>query len=427
MSSILHPIRGESPAASSRQLACFGVSYRDATVEQRAQIAELTPTPSELLSLGLADEAVRVQSCNRVETYFFTRDLEAVRSEFIQRLGMLWEFHHVRTEEDAVEHLLRVAASLESLVVGEPQILGQVQSAEATAIKEKTIGRRLRALFGEARQVGRSIRSRTNLGRGNVSVATLAVKLAEKTHGSLKGRRVLLIGAGEMGGIVAKSLKRHGAEIVIAYRRNRARAVCLAEMVGGEVCDHTLEQALLGADIVISATTSKGYVLTRGMLERVLALRNGCPLLRGGHPLLLIDIAHPPDIEPSISELSRTYVYTIDDLEVVADVHREERRVEIAAAVAIVSEGMARWKEWESQEVFRPVISAAYRRITDWESKIAACAGTEKSAREMSLSLRRTFHRAKTFLVDGNETDRECRIASFEALFGLIPSDSAGR
>ena len=259
------------------------------------------------------------------------------------------------SDEAAALHLFRVAAGLDSMVPGEGEILGQVRAAYETG----RAGPLLDRLFRQALHAGRKVRSETAIGENPASVSSAAAALAEQVFGDLQGCRVLLVGAGKIGELAARSLVSRGAEISLVANRSLERAGEVARRVGGEPLplDRVVEE-LARADVVLSSTSAPGFVVERADVERVLSLRKG-------RPLFLIDIAVPRDLDPAIHELDGCYLYDIDDLEAVVSESLAGRRQEAARAEEIVGREAERWAAWQASRDVVPAIASLRARAEE--------------------------------------------------------------
>ena len=345
-------------------LLLVGASHRTASVDLRERL--------DFSSRGLEDavravigrqsvaEAVVVSTCNRAELYVACHDS---KSTIIDLQTFFSEFHRIPLEQirphlyalqdhDAVRHLFRVASGLDSLVVGEPQILGQVKDAFATASQVHSAGPLLNRLFHWSFGVGKRVRSETGLAEGAVSVSFAAVNLARKIFGSLAGRKVLVIGAGEMGRLTAVHLKGQGVESVTITSRTLAHAQDLADDIGAAVTPwDTLQPSLLDSDIVITVTGSPRPILSKSQVKEAM------PASRS-RPLFLIDIAVPRDVDPRAGELEQVFLYNIDDLQSIVRENLERRGVEVGRADQIIDEEVLKFTNWQRSRDAVPTIVA---------------------------------------------------------------------
>ena len=376
----------------------IGLSHHSSPVELREQFAFAEANiPDALKSLrgsGVVDEAVILSTCNRVEIYAATsltpdaavvelrrfltrwgeqagqpepfspspqrgegRGEEAVfsssnslapalsplgRGEGVQFAGdQLYSF----AEPHSLHHLFKVACGLDSMVLGETEILGQLKQAYALAHRHGHTGARLNRAFQRAFNAAKHVRTETNIQRGSVSVASVAVELAEKIFSSLNDREVMVIGAGDTSEKTARALLSRGARSIIVANRSHDRAVALADELGGRAVpfgDWTAEFERI--DIVISSTAAPHHILDRAKLEPLIQSRRH-------RPLLLIDIAVPRDIDPGVNFLENVYLYNIDDLQAIADDCLRQRREEIARCEAIIAEKV---KQLLDAKIFQP-------------------------------------------------------------------------
>jgi glutamyl-tRNA reductase len=320
------------------QLFCLGLSHHTAAVSLRERFAvPESETPSVLCALREAaslGEAVLLSTCNRVEIYGATRDAEtamAATAGFLrERAGEEAPFY--RMEGDgAVRHLFRVAAGLDSMVLGETEILGQVKDAYAAAFGAGHTATRLNHLFQQTFRVAKLVRTETSLGRGAVSVGSAAARLASSVLGDLSSCRALLLGAGEAGEGVARSLCARGLKELLVANRTAARAEALAAALGGQPVEfgHWRDH-LATADIVIASAAASERLLSSGELAPVLAVREG-------RPLFLLDLAVPRDFDPAIRHLPGVVLHDVDALEAIAREGESLRAAEVERAEALVA------------------------------------------------------------------------------------------
>jgi glutamyl-tRNA reductase len=336
-------------------LVCGGLTFEAVPVELREKVAfREAQLPDALRSLkatlGL-QEAVLVSTCNRVEYFGATTEPDrAVQAwpEFLRR------FHAINDDfarlsfqlldAACVEHLYAVASGLKSMIVGETEVLGQIKDAYDIAQTEGQTGKWLNRLFQSSFAAAKSVRSRTGITRGHVSVGSVSVELAGKIFGDLRTCHVMVIGAGETGERTARTLLRQGVSTLFVANRTHERAQTLAAELGGEAVHwEQWEEHAIGTDIMISSTSAPHYVLTRERLKALLPRR-------GRRPLFLIDLAVPRDFEPSINQLDDVYLYDIDDLQSIANHHLAERQTEIARGLEILKPHVARYMEWAARQ-----------------------------------------------------------------------------
>jgi glutamyl-tRNA reductase len=326
-----------------------GLSHKNAPVALREQLAveedKLRQLLGEVHATGAVTEALILSTCNRVEVYGVAEAPGEARAVAFRHLcrfrgvdpAAVEEVVYTHVDTDAVRHTFRVAASLDSMMIGEPQILGQVKDAFALAQSCETVGPRLHTLFTQAFGVAKKIRTETEIARHAVSVSFAAVELAKKIFAGLTGRAVLLVGAGKMSELAAKHLVEQGAFPVYVVNRTLSRAQELARALSGTAVpfDEMLT-AMAAADIVITSTGSPTPLVTRDGVARVMADR-------GARPLFFIDIAVPRDVEASVNTLAGVYCYDIDALKLVVDANIRERVREAQRAEHMVEREVGRF------------------------------------------------------------------------------------
>lgn len=335
---------------SASGVICLGVNHRTTPVELRERVAfadaKLPDTLGEVKNLPGLGEAVIVSTCNRVEIYAAQQDATDGHATLRQYLEQHFSLAPEQAEglvcyrlpaEETARHLFRVVSGLDSMVLGETEIFGQVKEAYKVALQAGATGRELNKLFQRAFNVGKLVREKTGIQRGSTSIGSVAVELAEKMFGSLKSCRVMLIGAGEMSRVCAQSLVSRGASSVIVSNRSYDKAVELAaEMKGRAMKFDEWENALHEVDIIISSTSAPHFVIHHEMIDRVMKTRRG-------HPLFLIDIAVPRDIDPEVNEIEDAYLYDIDALSAIAEDGRRERERQLALCEKIIEEQMEKF------------------------------------------------------------------------------------
>jgi len=304
-------------------------------------------------------EAVIISTCNRSEFYFVTRldvDLsqlfdELVLNHLARSCEDIHNYLYFETGEAVVSHLFKVAASLDSMVVGEAQILGQLKEAYDLAFEQGATARVLNKLFRLSFETGKRVRSETNIGSSAVSISYAAVELAKRVFESLEGRRVLLLGAGEMSELTALHMQANGASEVVVANRTFARAEELAEKFKGSAVEFDQRyEALRTIDIVVSATAATDYVITKDELSTVVSRRRD--------PLFFFDIAVPRDIDPVCADFRNVYVYDVDALDGIIEANKAERMIEAAKAEVIVGEEIAAFEKWLELMEVEPTIAA---------------------------------------------------------------------
>ena len=325
-------------------IVAIGLSHRTAPVALRERFAfaegRIPDALKSLRASGIADEAVILSTCNRVEIYAATsldpQQAFAGLHEFLitchdYRDPLSDEIYKLN-EPHSIEHLFKVASGLDSMVLGETEILGQLKTAYDLALKHNHTGARLNKAFQKAFNVAKHIRTHTNIQRGSVSVGSVAVELAEKIFNALADRHVMVIGAGDTSEKTARALLSRGAKSILVTNRSHDKALALAAELGGRAVkfeDWAGEFANI--DIVISSTAAPHHILDRPKLAPLMKLRKN-------RPLLLIDIAVPRDIEPEVNFLDNVYLYNIDDLQAIAADYLKQRREEVARCEKIIEE-----------------------------------------------------------------------------------------
>jgi glutamyl-tRNA reductase len=347
-----------------------GISHRSAPIELRERLDFHTrgveSALREIAGLRSTREAVVVSTCNRAELYAACEDVTAARADLVRFIS---DFHGVDSEAvqplvydvqdlQAARHLFRVAAGLDSLVVGEPQILGQVKEAHTVATETHSAGPVLNRLFHSSFAVGKRVRTETGLGSGAVSVSFAAVSLAKKIFGALNGRNVLVVGAGEMGKLTALHMKSQGVQGVTIVSRTMAHAARTAEAIGGASAApwDEMDAVLGGADIVITATGAAAPILTKGHIEAVMRSRRN-------RPLFIIDIAMPRDVEATAGEIEQVFLYNIDDLQATVRENLARRASEVSHAEAIVAEEVEKFGAWFRSRGAIPTVVALRQRF----------------------------------------------------------------
>ena len=346
--------------SKGRELHLVGLSHKSAPVAVREQVALGGDVLKDALS-GLArrpgvSEAMVVSTCNRVECYVYGESLEEARRFFLERTEEAQAHLYERSGRDAVRHLFRVAASLDSMVVGEPQILGQVKEAYGLAASIEAAGAFVSRLCNRAFATAKRVRSETDIARGAGSVSQVAVELVEKIFGNLRDRAVLLVGAGKMGALSAKALRELGADRILVTNRSPERAQALAAQIDASAEPwEGLHSLLALADVVIVSTGAPTYVITQELAAHVMRARRG-------RSICFIDLAVPRNVDPACGQQDNVYAYDIDDLQkVVVQTHAARADEAIRAEVIIEAEVMAFAQERETRAAL-PVLAELRRR-----------------------------------------------------------------
>lgn len=355
-------------------IVVVGLSHRTAPVEVREKLAFGADVLPEVLARLSArrelTESMFLSTCNRVEIFAAAPNddgagaaTRVVRDILAQQGGAsadeaMSPYLYEHSGREAVRHIFRVAASLDSMVLGEPQILGQVKRAYDAALAAGTMGSVLGRCMTRAFTVAKRVRTDTQLGAGTVSISSVAVDLALRIFGDLAGHTVLLLGAGEMAEAAAKSLGK-GAKHIRVCNRSFERAAALAGSIGGDAVQwDALEDELTRADVVVASTASRSHVVTHDMVRRVMKQRRG-------RTLLFVDIAVPRNVQPTVHGIDNVYVYNVDDLEQQVALGRKSREKEAEAAEHIVLGELAEFESWRRGLVVAPAIVALRTRTRD--------------------------------------------------------------
>ncbi len=361
----------------SGQLLALGISHKTAPVALRERIA-LTDSAAqrfttELLQTPEIHEAVAISTCNRTELYLVVGDpvaaeadvLAAVAKQGAIRPTELASVVYAPRNCDAARHLYRVTCGLESMIVGENEVQGQVKRAYAAALENGTTGPMINRLFMAALQTGKRVRDETALGAGRVSVSTVAVDLARAVLGDLRDREVLIVGAGEMSELTAEALAEEGVQTIFIANRNAARARSMADQFGGSVVAlDAMPHQLRTADIVVASTSSPHPIIGAEELSAVVAMRD--------QPLLLIDMAVPRDIEADCGEIDGVTLYDMDDLQAVVAQNQGVRESERDAAEHVIEEEIDRFARFLGELDVRPTIAALRGRGDEIAAQVVA-------------------------------------------------------
>ena len=418
-----------------RNIILIGINHKTAPVELRECIAFNKDESSEALETlrhtPAILEALLYSTCNRVElllvaddklhaieaaTHFLSSRNNIPKSRFENSL-------YVHENDQAVRHLFRVAASLDSMIVGEPQILGQIKEAYRGATDAKTSGVILNRLMHRAFFVAKRIRTETGIGDRAVSLSFAAVELGRKIFGSLEGKRVLLIGAGEMAELAVEHLIRNRVSETFVANRTFENGLALASRFNGKAIRfEEVGDVIKQVDIVISSTGAPGFVLTRDQIKPILRARRN-------RPIFLIDIAVPRDIDPDINRLDNAYVYDIDDLKGVIEENIEDRQKEAVKGERIIDEAVIRFREWLDGLDVVPTIVALRKKLeamAELEIKRTvqgqglSAESTEALQRMMGAYINKVLHEPTVFLKkEGMLGDKSAQIDVVRKLFKL--------
>jgi glutamyl-tRNA reductase len=334
------------------RIVLIGLNHKTAPVEIREKFADICvdgAAPLEQLSrIGRVKEVLFISTCNRMEILFTTSTLDQgigavvsfLADVYGQTSAALKPYLYIHLDQEAVKHLFRVACSLDSMVVGESQILGQIKQTYRDATEARTSGVILNRLLHKAFSVAKRVRTETKIGSSAVSVSYAAVRLARKIFDDLRDKKAMLVGAGEMAELAAEHLRSHGVEQIVVANRTLDRALELARRLNGTTVSlEELGQELERVDIIISSTGSPHPVIkAREVRKRMRARRN--------RPLFFIDIAVPRDIEPEVNRIDNVYLYNIDDLQSIVEVNQAERLKEAVRAEHIIESEALQFEGW---------------------------------------------------------------------------------
>lgn len=421
-----------------------GLSHKTAPVEIREKVA-FSPTGmkaplQQMLALPAISEAVIVSTCNRVELYAVSRNVAAAITELKQFLS---DYHQLKLADleghlydfegqDAIRHVLRVSASLDSMVIGEPQILGQIKTAYGYACEYNTAGLILNRFLHKAFSVAKRVRTETAIASNAVSVSFAAVELARKIFDSLEDKTVMLIGAGEMCELAARHFVNNGVAKVLVTNRTFARAEKLAEEFNGTaVSFDNFREQLHRVDIVLSSTGAPDYVLGAKKLKEVCKLRRH-------KPMFLIDIAVPRDIDPLANRIDGIYLYDVDDLQGVVQANLKEREQEAARAETIIDEEIEQFQRWLATLEVKPTIVALRQQLdrvrkAELEKTFSSLNGLNDRERKTveamtSAIINKILHHPTNILKQAqNGSDGDLYIDAVRTLFDLPEDTDSGQ
>ncbi|MFC4320977.1 glutamyl-tRNA reductase [Litchfieldia salsa] len=345
-----------------------GLNYKTAPVEIRERLSfnttDLADAMKQLKSQKSVLENIIISTCNRTEIYAVVDQLHTGR-HFIKTFLSNWfginkeeftPYLNIYENDGAIQHLFNVTCGLNSMVVGETQILGQVRSSFLLAQDEQTIGTVFNQLFKQAITLAKRAHAETDIGANAVSVSYAAVELAKKIFGNLENKHVLILGAGKMGELAAQNLHGSGVKKVTVMNRTFEKAQELAKKFDGAAKPlEELQCALIEADIMISSTGAQGYVITKNMMS-------GIERMRKGRPLFMVDIAVPRDLDPALTDLDSVFLYDIDDLEGIVEANMQERRKAAETIEIMIEAEIVEFKQWLGTLGVVPVISALRKK-----------------------------------------------------------------
>ena len=360
---------------NSMHVIVVGINHKTAPVEIRERLtfdpSQLGDAMGQLQGKKSILENVILSTCNRTEIYAVVDQIHTGRyyiKEFLSEWFQIEKeeftpFLFIYEEDGALEHLFKVACGLNSLILGETQILGQVRTSFLTAQEEKTSGTVFNQLFKQAITLAKKAHSNTDIGANAVSVSYAAVELAKKVFGTIENKHVLILGAGKMGELAIQNLHGSGATNVTVVNRTYEKAKDLATRFHGKAKSmDELQEALMEADILISSTGAKDFVLTKQMVEQIEKKRKG-------KPLFMVDIAVPRDLDPAIAELEGVFLYDIDDLEGIVQANLQERQKAADIIMLMIEEEIVQYKQWLRMLGVVPVISALREKALNIQSE----------------------------------------------------------
>ncbi|MFN3568303.1 MAG: glutamyl-tRNA reductase [Caldimicrobium sp.] len=355
---------------SDLQILLIGVNHKTTPIELREKLSFAKASTYPILSLKefypSLKEGLFLSTCNRVEfilvieknekDIFLDKFKQFIFNEIKAFEKEIFSFFYILVDEEAIRHLFEVACGLDSMVLGEPQILGQLKEAYKKALSYKTSGLFLNKLLHRTFFVAKRVRTETGIGGGAVSVSYAGALLAKKILGSLKDKKILLIGAGEMAELACQHLISLGAKKISITNRTLSKAIELAERFNGEAYPlEALPELLIQKDIVIASTSATSYIITKNLLSSILRPRKY-------KPLFLIDIGVPRNIEPSVNELENVYLFDIDDLQEVVEENLKNRKKEAIKAKAIIEEEVFKMYKWIQELSLHPTIQSLVAR-----------------------------------------------------------------
>ncbi len=419
-----------------------GLNHKTAPVEVRERLAfdgpKLEEGLRELLRLKNVEEGLIISTCNRVELYTHVKEIEPAVEEI---KGFLSEFHSIPpeslegslyfySERDAIRHVFRVASSLDSMVVGEPQILGQVKDAFDFALKRKATGVLLNKLLKKAISVAKRVRTETRIAENAVSISYAAVELAKKIFADLSEKTFMLLGAGEMAELAVRHLINNGVRDVTVANRTYQRGVELAkEFCGRAIKFEDFKEELVNTDIIICSTGAPTYILYKEDMQKIMKERKN-------RSVFIIDISVPRNIDPEINDIDNVYLYDVDDLQGVVDANILERRKEAERAEAIVVEEVEKFLKWQSSLDAVPTIVALRNKAeeikqTELERLFNRLPGLDERERNIIMTsvnaiVNRLIHPPTAALKEDHE-DRESLIAMIKTLYGLEENGTKNR
>lgn len=419
-------------------LLAFGLNHTTAPLEIREKVTfngEILPDAlTQLHHQPGVDEAAIISTCNRTEIYcslssqLHQNPVNWFSSYHGFKPMELEPFLYTHPDAGAVKHLLRVASGLDSMILGEPQVLGQLKTAYHTALNAGSAGQLLTRLFQHSFSVAKQIRSNTSIGNHPVSVAFAAVRLARQIFGNLSDKTVMLIGAGETIELAAKHLRESGLKRMIIANRNLERSQHLAsEFSGYAITQQDISQHLEEADIIISSTASQSWILDTDTIRNAV-------IKRKHRPIFIVDIAVPRDIDPAAGELDDVYLYTVDDLKDVIDENMRSRKEAAKQAEEIIDTQVTHFMDWLNSLDSVKTIRAIREQASDIQQKaliialkkLQRGADPEQVMQELAHSLtNKLIHNPSSNLRHADPEQRDSLLQAAQQLFGLLEDSSS--
>ena len=415
------------------QILVLGVNHKTAPVEVREKLAfpDIEVPLAKLSEVPGCAEFCFLSTCNRVEVIFTSatpeKTVRHIRSFLFADSNLndddAIKYTYLHTGADAVNHLYKVASSLDSMIVGEPQILGQLKNAYRESSERKCTGTILNRLINKAFTSAKRVRTETNIGSSAVSVSFAAIELAKKIFGSLKNKKVLLVGAGEMAELAAEHLMSQGCTEITVANRTLKNAVTLAKQFNGKAVGLTeLLSQLETADIMISSTGAQNLILRHDEIKPIMRTRRN-------KPLFLIDIAVPRDLDPELNEIDNIYLYDVDDLSQVVEMNKKDRQGEAEKAHAIVTEEAVKFAHWLENMALTPTITellghAEQLRKAEIERTLSGLDLSKKEVKAIhkltSSLVGKILHNPLIFLkADCEATEKKEKIDCIRKMFSL--------
>ena len=350
-------------------LHLWGLSHHSAPIKIREKIAfaeeETNDFLKEILKKKFIQEAFLISTCNRTEFYLLMKTESDAKSKIESVIRTLkndfpdeyYQFSYYLTETDAISHLFKVASGLDSMILGESEILGQVKRAFQRAREAKASNIYLNKLLNLVIKTGKRVRTETLLGKGSLSIAFASVELTRKIFKNLKGKRALLIGAGKIGELTAKSLKKRSIEDVYIVNRTYSKAFRIAQELGAKaILWEELPKVIKKIDFIICSTNQKDHVITKDLLQRL-------GLDRKLSPTILVDIAVPRDVDPRVKEIENVFLYDIDDLKDIVQESAKKRKRAVPKAMRIIKTEISEFLSWSEYLKIRPTLIALKKRV----------------------------------------------------------------